>query len=91
MGWMRLGPQLASHTDGYSVGPADRFHVEYVEATRRALIDAEFGGPTVLLYARTLHWVEGAEPELTPADHALVLARISEGLAEIDAAAEIIP
>lgn len=90
MGWIRSAPQEASHTDGYSVGPSDRFHVEYVEGGRRALVDAEFGGPTVALYAKTLHWEDDAGLALRAEERATILGRIADGLRVIDATPEII-
>ena len=90
-GFREVRPQLARHRDGTEVFVADRFHVGYESAGRTALMDAEFGGPTVLLYPSRTRWSDARDDAWLGRDEAeAIVARIVDGLEALGQRAEVV-
>lgn len=81
--FLKLAPQKVQHSDGYIVQVTDRFHVEYMEGARRAIIEVDFASITGV-YRDTLQMWSQAETE-----RALVLSRIVGGLEAMGCKVEI--
>jgi hypothetical protein len=64
MGFARVAPQVARHSDGYIVQVGDRYHIEYADGDAIARVPADLEGPVVLLRARA---IVGVRPRERPA------------------------
>lgn len=79
---IKLAPQKVENDDlGYLVQVADRYHIEYIEKDKRAIIDVDFG-PVVGIYRDSLvHWITPVGTCAMSEDEInIVLSRISEAL-----------
>jgi hypothetical protein len=75
---------------GYIVQSADRYHVEYVESTRSALVEVEDGGVTAIYGNSLTHWKsKGGSIEMSIDDREMVLSRITLGLRAMGSACEL--
>ena len=80
MSFEKLTTAKVRHRDlGYIVQIAGRFAAEYLEGGRRATIDVEFGGPSVLIYAASLKWDEDGEPPVEGERAEEIVDRICRG------------
>ncbi len=77
-----INPQkVLNDTLGYTVQIVDRYHVEYLEAERRALVEVDFG-PVIGVYGSTLTtWVAPyGDRQMSEGERNSVLSRIVEAL-----------
>lgn len=81
----RVAPQWVEHTDGWSVASADREHMQYEAAGKRAIVGVDRGTPTTRVYVRSLAWVapDGSETALTEAEQVVIWPRFIEGMEEL--------
>ena len=73
-----LSPQKVRHSSGYLVQVCDRYHVEYIEGSRKVKIEVDFG-TTVGIYKSSLSkWSDGQSISTT--DKSTILHRVSDAL-----------
>jgi hypothetical protein len=90
MGFAKLAPQVARHSDGYVVQIGDRYHVEYVDGDAVAHVPADLEGPVVLLRAQAVVWVRPNERPATADEGRTIIARIVEGLGVLGESCKIL-
>jgi hypothetical protein len=79
---VKLAPQkVIENAMGYIVQVEDRYHVEYLEHDKHAIIEVDFG-PVVGIYPDTLtNWITSSGLfEITEDEKKLILSRVSEAL-----------
>ena len=80
-GFEKLTTSKVRHPgEGYVVQITGRFGVAYTEGDRTAVVEVEFGGPSVIVYASTLKWLDDDEPPVEPERSEEILDRILRGL-----------
>jgi hypothetical protein len=91
-----IAPQRARHTDGCLVQIANRNLVECIDGENRTTIYAEFVdgpdgiGTSAILYLRTLQMTGGgSRKDESPAQQAIMLDRIVQGLSALGVGAEL--
>jgi len=82
MGFRRVAPQVFHHTDGYSVQVGSRTTMEYIEGSRKAVVEVEFGiGSTCIYVRRIVGWISGTQRlPMTDEERRIVVEKISEAL-----------
>lgn len=50
-----LGPQKVQHDSGYVVQTGDRYHLEYLEGERVAVVEVDFGS-VISIYVDRIAW-----------------------------------
>lgn len=88
--YRKLAPQKVEHSDGYIVQVADRSSVEYVEGTRRAVIEVEFAELTGVSRDTLRGWFEsGADRDMSSEERVTVLERMVTGLEAMGCSVEL--
>lgn len=90
MPFERLAPQAVRHSDGYTVQIADRYHLEYLEGGRVARVEAEFGGPSVVVYSESLAWHRPDDQPMDDADRAEIIERLRRGVEAMGDVCEVV-
>lgn len=88
MGFKRVAPQVVSHSSGFRVQIGDRYHVEYVTHAGTARCEADLGAIPVVLYRKTLVWVDRNEDQSVPLDSDVVSSMVA-GLEEMGERVEL--
>jgi len=89
MGFIRVAPQVAQHSDGYTIQIGGRYHVEYVHGEEVAKVHADLDGPVVRLHANSIEWLQPQERPATKDERQLILDRVVAGLDALGDACEI--
>lgn len=78
----RVRPQMAEHTDGWTIGAGDRWNMEYEEPGRTARDSVEFSGEGTVVYPDTLRWTcaDGSETVLTEDERSAIWPRFVQGM-----------
>jgi hypothetical protein len=90
MGFARVAPQVARHSNGYVVQIGDRYHIEYADGDAVASVPADLERPVVLLHARAIVWVRPSERPATDEERQTIIARVVEGLDALGDSCEIL-
>lgn len=91
VGFLKVAPQVFQHTDGYAVQVGSRTTMEYIEGSRKAIIDVEFGRGTTCIYVRRIvGWISGSQRlAMTDDEKRIAVDRISAALQFDDSSVEI--
>jgi hypothetical protein len=74
----KITPQRVSHSSGFIVQVFDRYHVEYIQGEKTALVEVDFA-PIIGIYKSTLSaWEDGGI--LSETEKSIIIDRISEAL-----------
>jgi hypothetical protein len=82
MGFRRVAPQIFQHTNGYCVQVGSRTTMEYIEGSRKAVVEVEFGTGTTCIYVqRVVGWVSnGRRISMTDEERGMTIERIAAAL-----------
>lgn len=90
MGFTRVAPQVAQHTDGYRVQIGGRYFIEYIDGDAIAKVTADLEGPTVLIHRRSVAWVKPNERAATEEETNTILTRVVDGMSALGDSCEIL-
>lgn len=82
-----LTPQKVCHSSGYVIQVFDRYHVEYIDGSKVAKVEVDFG-PIVGIYRTSLQQWDSGEL-IYDKDKEIILDRIAKGLQFMGSRTEI--